>query len=207
MVEMVLTQDEQNRITEAIRAAERRTSGEIIVAVARQASPYTIAALIAAGTAALASLSLFPLLFPWHGPGVTATLVVATFLSVLILLETTGLILWFVPDIWRQKALRALAIRHFCANGLDRTKERNGIMIAVSFREQRIEIVVDRGIDEKVPDQTWTDLAARLSDDLRTRPAGDALVESAKACGDLLALHFPNGADDINEISDQIVKL
>jgi putative membrane protein len=90
---------------------------------------------------------------------------------------------------------------------LDRTRGRTGILLFVSIAERYVEILADRGIDEKVPPGTWKEIVAAFTRQVREGKIADGFVGALTACGALLVSRFPRAADDQNELPDVLIEL
>jgi putative membrane protein len=99
--------------------------------------------------------------------------------------------------------LRSLAA--FTAQGLHYTRAHTGILILASLLEHRVEVLADKGINEKVPVGTWDEVVQILTRGLKTRNACDAYCKAIERCGDILAQHFPRPPDDQDELGNKLV--
>lgn len=201
-----LTRDLE-RITLAVRAAEKHTSGEIVPVIARKSVPFAwlVAALgftgLLAGTAC--------------GFWISHRWPFATELHTIFLLQGTGLLvgalLGCTPWVLRQvlgpqrlaHEVRAAAQQAFMQEGLMRTKERTGILIYVSLRERHVVILADQGINDKVKPGYWDGAVKKIVDGIRLGTSGDALAEVIGEMGSKLGDHFPRKPGDVNEIPDE----
>ena len=198
--------EEQERIHQAIVAAERRTSGEIVPMVVPTCRPYAeielggLAAGLAIGT--LAALFLHD---PW-GP-------IQAQLSWPLTGGILGFILCRIPAIKRRlipkkhidEAVHLRTLAAFTAHGLHYTKAHTGILIFASLFEHRVEVLADRGINEKVQPGTWDEVVRILTAGLKSGNGGEAFYKAIERCGDILATHFPRAADDQDELANKLV--
>jgi uncharacterized membrane protein len=97
---------------------------------------------------------------------------------------------------------RALAL--FAQLGLDKTRERNAVLIYVAVRSKKFALLGDSGIHEEVGSAFWSEAAGRMQGAFRRGAIGDGLVGAVEAIGARLAQKFPPRSDDQNEISDDI---
>ena len=98
----------------------------------------------------------------------------------------------------------ARAVELFHQLGLEKTRERNAVLIYVSVRDRKYALIGDRGIHEEVGSQFWSEAAGRMQGAFRRGALGDGLVGAIEAIGARLAQKFPARADDVNELSDEI---
>jgi uncharacterized membrane protein len=137
----MLAQVDAARVTEAIRRAELRTSGEIRVSVARL----------------------------------------------------------FWGNVYRA------ATRAFERLGMDRTRDRNGVLVFVVPARRRFVILGDTGIHEKVGQAFWERVTGAVSERFRNADFTGGLVRGIEMIGEELATHFPyDAATDKNELPDDV---
>jgi putative membrane protein len=221
------------RITGAIRAAEARTSGEIYCVVSRRSSDYGLVPVAWASIASLLVPALIivlglephrwpPLGEPWSTgaattdevdaavrAGMWALLMVQALAFALVLAATMPeriRIRVTPPSLKRDRVHRA-AMQQFLARGLQRTRDRTGVLIFVSLAERHVEVVADEGIYTKVAPTTWDEAVAVLVDAARRGRIVEGFVTAVGLCGAVLAEHFPPRQDDFNELPDRVVEL
>src|SRR5918912_1157395 len=124
----MLTEPECQRIAEAIRDAESRTAGEIVVVVAAQASGYRSIPLLYALLGAL--LTPWPLIWITSLPAARIFMVqLAVALVLTLLLYRPRQRFALVPTFIKRASGREAAAREFLARGLTRTRERTGVLL------------------------------------------------------------------------------
>lgn len=224
-----LTAENKARINAAIADAERKTSGEVLCIVAREVSDYREVPL---AWAALVALVLPLLLIPFgflpsewtgrlndwtaaHGIGVeeaAATAVVgyaafqiALFLLTWLLVSVPAVRRALTPKALKVRRVREAALKQFLAKGIHETRERTGVLIFASLADQRVEVVADEGIYEKVDASVWTDAVKALVGEIKAGRTADGFVAAVGLVGAVLAEHFPPRTDNPNELPDQLV--
>jgi uncharacterized membrane protein len=100
--------------------------------------------------------------------------------------------------------IRSVAERTFERLGMTKTDLRNGVLLFVASEERQFVILGDKGIDEKVPDGFWDDVAARLGNQFRDGQFTDGIVEAVDSIGRHLQHYFPRAADDRDELSNDV---
>jgi putative membrane protein len=88
-----------------------------------------------------------------------------------------------------------------------RTTGRTGILIYLSMRERRAEIVADEAITSKVSPEVWGDAMAAMLAELKRGACGAGVVAAVERVGKVLAEHLPREADDVNELPDRLIEL
>lgn len=204
-------QDHQ-RITQAIRDAERHTNGEIFAVVAQQSDDYFyIAGFFAAVWALIIGLVLalvgWVAQFTLSVSALAAAQVASFAVSMVIFHFVPGLRMWFVPRAVAYRRASNNAVRQFLAHGIHTTDQRSGILIFVSLAERYAEIVADAGINEKVEQHRWDEMMGHLLEGAKSGQLADGFVTVIEEAGALLGHHFP--ADDVNrnELDDRLIEL
>ena len=87
------------------------------------------------------------------------------------------------------------------------TDENSGVLIYVQLVDRDIEIVADRGIAAKVPQGEWEAICHAMESAFRERRFEEGTLEAIRRVTELLALHFPTGEADRNELADKPVVL
>nr|WP_320131862.1 TPM domain-containing protein [uncultured Holophaga sp.] len=102
-------------------------------------------------------------------------------------------------------SVEKVAWRAFHRLGMDRTAQRNGILIFVVPSRQRFSVLGDEGIHAKVGQGFWDEVAACLGAHFRRGDFTEGLVEGIALIGERLAEHFPHqGKADRNELPDEV---
>jgi uncharacterized membrane protein len=93
---------------------------------------------------------------------------------------------------------------HFLRLGMDKTRERNAVLIFVAPRSHKFAVIGDTAVHERCGDGFWRQLTAEMTTHFRDSHYNRALLLAVKKAGDLLAEHFPRRPDDQNELPDQV---
>jgi uncharacterized membrane protein len=88
--------------------------------------------------------------------------------------------------------------------GMDKTVQRNGVLIYLAVKNRRFAVIGDSGIHSVVPENYWNDIKANMLDHFRENRFTDGLIEAIGATGHHLKKHFPHQRDDVNELPDDI---
>jgi putative membrane protein len=112
-----------------------------------------------------------------------------------------------VPKAVQKRNVYNRALRYFTESGIYSTQNHTGILIFTSWVERSIYILADDGIAKKIPQQTWNEIAFKISTGFLVGKASsitEAYLEAIKQCGDLLAEHFPAENNNPNELKDNL---
>ena len=119
--------------------------------------------------------------------------------------QTSGEIRVFVSHRAVDDALHAAA-HQFDKLQMQKTEQRNGVLIFVAPRSQTFSIVGDQAIHAKCGDSFWIEVAAEMTGLFKQQKFTDGIVHGIQTAGQLLARHFPRRRDDRNELPDSVVE-
>ncbi|WP_428628220.1 TPM domain-containing protein [Sphingopyxis sp.] len=213
-------------VTAAVAAAEKHTNGEIVTVIAGQSNDYDDVALVWASVIAFIAMSvvaLFPEFYRnlydqitggW-GHEITANEWLGTVIAIGVLkwIGVWLILLWrplrlaLTPRAIKAGRVRARAIDLFKVGTEAKTMGRTGILLYLSLREHRADIVADEAIAAKVAPEVWGDAMAALIEQVRAGRPGEGMAEAVKQMGVVLAEHFPRGSENPNELPDRLIEL
>lgn len=221
-----LTPAEHDVVTAAVVTAEANTDGEIVTIVAERSDGYSD---VATGWAAFAAFLTLSALVVWPEclPGLidratgawasewttrdhlVLALVAATsaFAAIILIQLLRSVRYALVPGPIRSDRVRNRASDLFKVGAERRTLERTGVLIYLSMREHRAEIVADSSIADKVAPDVWGEAMAVMLAEVREGRTGEGIAKAVTLVGAVLAEHFPKTAADSNEIPDRLIEL
>ena len=98
------------------------------------------------------------------------------------------------------------AQKKFIQLGMQKTAERNAVLIFVAPRVQKFAVVGDEGVHQKCGEKFWEELVARMREHFLREDFTEALLEAVETTGALLAKHFPKTGDSKNELPDDVIE-
>jgi uncharacterized membrane protein len=101
-------------------------------------------------------------------------------------------------------ALFARAVEVFLLLEMDKTSERNGVLIYLAIQDKKFVIYGDKGIDEKVSDGFWNSTRDTIQGHFKNNNFKQGLVDGILKAGNELKKHFPIQKNDQNELSNEI---
>jgi putative membrane protein len=187
---MDFTQEDHEAISAAIRAAEARTSGQIVCVLSHTSSSYAFAPILWA--------SLLALLVPWLLIHFTPWSVQKIYLWQIAVFVATGLLLsWMplrvalVPRPLRRAQAHGAALEQFVLRRIANTNNRCGVLIFVSLAERYARIIADDGIAQKVSNAEWQAAIDALTPHMRDGRIAAGFTAAIERCGSVLAAHAP----------------
>jgi uncharacterized membrane protein len=119
-------------------------------------------------------------------------------------LRTSGEICVSVSSLFWGSVKKA-AEKAFIRLGMMRTQQRNGVLLFVVPSRRRLVVLGDSGINEKVGEDFWRGVVAKVSERFRKGDFTGGLVRGIEEIGEQLAAQFPyNPASDLDELSDAL---
>ncbi|MGD9812223.1 MAG: TPM domain-containing protein [Sphingobium sp.] len=226
MATLDISTADHERISDAVRAAETATDGEIITVIAPRSDAYHDVGLhyaIAGMLVLLALVAAFPIGFSrfvtgllggWdHSLPVSLQLTILLgaeiflFLAIRYALAVMPLRMALTPPRTKTRRVRRQAVTIFRACGEGRTMGRTAILIYVSVAEHRAEIVADAAINAEVAPERWGDAMAALIDGLRADDPAKGMIEAIGMIGTVLAERLPKSINNPNELPDRLIEL
>ena len=202
----LLTESEAEQVSHLIQEVEQHTDAELVVVLARQADNYFYIPTLWAALIALVSPGII-MMFPfWLEVADVLFVQLVVFLSVAVLLRTPGLMHLLIPGSVKRWRAENLARRMFLENNLHHTVGETGVLIFVSEAEHYVEIIADRGINDRVEGGAWASMVDNLTRSIRQGKRVEGFCGVVQACGDLLKDHVPK-TQDKNELPNHLIIL
>ncbi|HWH79532.1 MAG TPA: TPM domain-containing protein [Candidatus Binatus sp.] len=203
--ENFFSEAEQERIRQAVIEAESKTSGEIVPMIVTSSARYTEIELLGVITGLLVGMIAEGVWSdPWGSPFLNLWPVIGALLGFL-LCRIAPVKRMLAPKNRIDRAVHTACLAAFTEHGLHYTQDHTGILILVSLLERRVQVLADRGINQKVSPGTWDEVTRILTVGLKSGQACDAFCKAIERCGALLADHFPHHADDKDELPNRLV--
>jgi uncharacterized membrane protein len=102
---------------------------------------------------------------------------------------------------------RARALQVFGHLGVWDTANNNGVLIYVLLADRDVEILADRGIASRVPQEEWELVCREIEAHFRDGRFAQGSVAGVLSVGRLLEKHFPGQGADADELPNQPVLL
>ncbi len=111
----------------------------------------------------------------------------------------------FTPGFRMENQVKEQAVQVFFEQGLYATRDNTGVLFFISLFEHRVWVLADKGIYEKINQETLQSHADTVALGIKQGAAAEVLSREILKVGDILAEHFPRRADDTNELSDEVI--
>jgi putative membrane protein len=187
------------RLQAAVAAAEKKTDGEVVVALTRAADDGRDAAHRAAAVAAVLVLGLIVFMPRGVPHGVVLLVVAFAYLATFATVSRSELLARVLTSRARRvRAAREAARVAFFEHRVAATKDRLGVLVHAALREGLVHVIADTGAEERVPPATWHAIEHRA----RSRGMEEALLAAIDEVGTALAAAAPPSGDHRSELDD-----
>lgn len=100
----------------------------------------------------------------------------------------------------------AEAERQFLRLGMEKTRERNGVLIYFAPRCQTFAVVGDVGVHQKCGCDFWKHITEEMTPLLKEGKYTEAVLVAVREVGGALGKHFPPRGDDKNELPNDVAR-
>lgn len=107
---------------------------------------------------------------------------------------------------WSERKLMLidLALKEFKRLGMEKTRDRTGVLVMLIMSEHQFQIIADEGINSKVASGTWERIATEMSAHFRLGNYVYGICDTIGSVGRELQKHFPRRPADRNELPNEI---
>jgi putative membrane protein len=204
------TQDENKRITAAIKEVESRSDGEVAVMVVDQSAPYIEAEFL--GGIILGSLLALigtEVLIDWFSHDSLWVYLPLSFIFFFpfrwLSAQVPAIKTVFMNVKRKEEMVKLRALRAFYEKGLYKTRHHTGVLFFLSLLERKVWVLADKGIHKKIDQETLNRFAGMVSKGIKEDRACPALSQAIEEIGRLLAEHFPVTPGHSDELPDQVL--
>jgi putative membrane protein len=201
------------KIENAVKEAERQTSGEIVPMIVARSYHYPLSDVIGGFAFALpVALLLTYFIGGWlwighHNMWLFLGLITIFFICFnQTVKRIDSLKRFFISDKEIEEEVEEAAVTAFFREGLYRTKDETGILIFISVFERRVWVLADRGINAKVKEGEWDAIVRMITEGIKNKNQTDGICKAIGETARILKEHFPKKADDKDELKNLIVE-
>lgn len=216
----IFTAADRERVNQAVREAESATSAEILPVVARSSGRYDraedVVGLWFAVLALIAVWLIVPL--PNVAPGDWAGIAPVWQLVALIAGMVAGFVVgaiigeridWlrrlFAPRSQMREEVEGRARQVFFDQRVHHTAGGSGVLLYVSLLEHMAAVVADQSVLDKLGQERIDEVCREFTQRLHDGTPTDALCDTSRSIGRMLAAVLPRAEDDVNELADALV--
>jgi len=97
------------------------------------------------------------------------------------------------------------ATEYFAELDMDKTSQRNGVLIYLAHVDHKFAIIGDLGINRLVPEDFWETTKIAMTTHFAKGNLAEGIIAGVALAGQKLAQYFPPQKGDINELPNEIV--
>lgn len=201
-----LSKEEQDQLVKCVKDVELETSGEIVPVIASSSYDYPRASHLGGLLLGILAAICIAMLLDREDMWVFLALFLGSYvLFSRLLAAIPELKMPFITKREMHEEVEEAALTNFFVHGLHRTRDLTGIIIYVSVYERSVQILADKGINDKVDPKVWDDVVAEITKGIKAGRSGEALCNGVKRCGQIITEHFPVKSDDTDELPNLII--
>ncbi|PJA77984.1 MAG: hypothetical protein CO149_06505 [Nitrospirae bacterium CG_4_9_14_3_um_filter_51_5] len=212
---MTFSDQDHERIHQAVTDAERHTRGEIVPMIIDRSALYRETRYRAGIGVAFFMLTLLLTMelgwmpWGWHAlnAGWMLLTVVAAYCTGYWLGTGRAIIRLLTSRERMDYKVNLRAHQAFLEHGLHRTELGTGVLILISLLEHRIEILTDGPILDRVPRETWNNMVSLIQGGFQKGNPVESLCQAIALCGEVLREYFPAGpaGPNPNELPNTLI--
>ena len=212
MSKSIFSNKDKERITEAVAALEKETSGELVLYYAKNSDTYLDAAWKLSGMIGILFATITIILsYAWLLPNYYTPIALAC--TILLAMLVTYSIARIFP-LLRLASTNTKVVEHrvltkardmFLQEQVFNTVDRTGILVYISALERKVVVLGDSGINKKITQSDWEHVVKLVVNGIKTKNMTTGIIEAVDACKKLLlASGFIITSSDSNELPDAI---
>ncbi len=198
-----------DKIATKIKDVESKTSGEVVVVLAKQSDEYRYIPTLWAALIALFVPLIFIIssnLLNVFGFSGVYFLQLVVFLLTVLLLRIEKLKFLLIPKYIQKKRAMRLAREQFLTQELHSTQDRTGVLLFISLSERYVEVIADNGIYLKLDKVIWQNIVDNLINNIKQDKMSTGILSALDEIGSLLQEHFPADAKaDKNQLPNHLI--
>lgn len=202
----LLSEQEAEQVTNAIKEVERHTDAELVTVLARQADDYYYIPALWAALVALISPGVVLFTPFWLDVAEVLMVQLGVFLLLAVLLRLPPVLRRIIPTSVKRWRASNMARRMFLENNLHHTAGETGLLIFVAETERYVEIIADRGISRFVGNDEWQAIVDAFTDCVHDGKILDGFLTTIERCGEILTEHVP-ATHDRDELPNHLILL
>lgn len=213
---MTISDQDRERIRQAVTEVERHTRGEIVPVIIDRSARYRETQYRAGIGLALCTLIVLLIIeiewmpWGWHAlnAGWLLLAITAAYGAGYGLGTWPPVIRFLISDERMTYKVKLRARQAFLEHGLHRTELGTGVLILVSLFEHRIEILTDGPILDRIPQATWDNMVRIIQEGFLKGHAVESMCQAIALGGEMLKEYFPASPDgpNPNELPNDLIR-
>ena len=200
----LINEQQQTKVQQAIELAESNTDAELVTVLAHQSDDYYFIPTMWAALVALVTPAVLLQSNLWLTQTDMLWVQLFTFIGFALVFRWQPVKMALVPKGVKHARASLVAKAQFLAQGLHHTQGETGVLIFVSEAEHYAEILADRGINNLVDNDAWSNILDGLLVQIKAGNTEEGLIQAIGTCGELLAEKVP-ATHSNNELPNHLV--
>ncbi len=201
------------KLESLIGSAEKSSSGEVVICLAKSSGNYSYFILLPFILLFFLLYFLINLLSQYYSIFLpyNKSLIFFSFVALilgigfLLFRKSSFITKYFVPYSVKFNNVFLQAKSEYYQLGVDRTQNKTGVLIYISFLEKEVVVLADEGISKLVAENYWDDIVQIVSSSLKSYQLELGLEMAVERCGELFSEKFNIDMPKVNELSNFIV--
>lgn len=203
----ILKNRSKGKIHQAISEVETKSSCELVAVLTQKSSDYTTITLLLASLIAILLPAFLLIWKPYMEALHIYEIQVVTFAITYLLFSIDKIQQILIPKKILHKQASVKAYESFMTLGLNQTSNHQGVMIFVSIFEHFVEIIVDNGVSDKLPNSIWQNIVDEFIIDVKNGNFEKGYIKAIQTIGEILKVEFPIRDNDKNELCNHLVEI
>jgi uncharacterized membrane protein len=110
-----------------------------------------------------------------------------------------------LPFYKKNNPIKKLAEKEFFKIGINKTRDKTGILIYILLEGRKFHMLADSGINKKVESNTWNSVKDEMQAMFKKGNFCEGITNAVVKVGEILSAHFPIEPDDTNELSNEVI--
>lgn len=203
-----ISEEGARRIEAAVRAAEQRTSGEIVPVLVRRSASTGLVPLVMGLLFMLLTVGLQLSLTPSDAKEAAWIWMLVILLAAALgwgLGKVPRIQRWILPRFEQEDAAKKRALLEFYLAGLNKTAGGTGVLLFVSLDEHQAVVLADQGIAQYCQPEVFEEVMRDLVQGAKQNDLAAGFERAIQRSCDILAPYFPRLKHDDNELSDHLI--
>jgi len=189
-----------------VESFEERTSAELVVVLSHKSESYADVPFKAAAVLAFAVLALLIYLPVDFSADLVLVDTLLAFMAGWAFVRVSPFMFRLLTTAGRrEESVKKAARAAFTARGVSLTRERNGVLVYISWLERRVELIPDVGVDRCLSPSVWNTATRKLVTLPVNKGFPKTFIESFGPLAEAFAEHMPCSQDNPDEIPNRPV--
>lgn len=195
---------DEKELIKSVEKAEQNTLGEILPVIVQESDFYPGSFWRSSLFFSLLSMAFSLWVFEWGSYEVFSSALLGSIIGY-FLCYLAPLKRLFLNKNEMNEEVRQLVFENFFFYKVHETQNHSGIMLMISLLERRVELMADKGINDRVEEGTWDHILEELTKKIKRGQIQEGLKKAIESCGEILKEKFPCEGENPNELKNRVI--